>query len=56
MMMHKIVSELIGHMRAIRVPKKGKKPIESTIRVSTKDLLKVKLVIKEFPITQKYKS
>ena len=43
---------------AIEVPEKQKdeRPIESTDKVSTKKPLKIKLVIKESSITQKYKN
>ena len=45
-------------MHANRVPKeqKGEEPIESTGGVLAKDPLKVKSMIEEYPITQKYKS
>ena len=43
---------------AIEVPEKQKdeRPIESTDKVPTKKPLKIKLVIKESSITQKYKN
>ena len=54
----KIVNELIVHMHAnwVLEEQKGKKPTESTDRVSAKDSLKVKSVIKESPINQKCES